>query len=355
MNTSNNIVVVGVMSGTSLDGLDLAFCSFSNENISECNILHAVTIAYSSEMKNSLSNAHLLNAREFSLLHNHFGSFIGQQIALFSEKFHCTPDLVASHGHTVMHEPHNNLTVQIGNGAFIAKECSITTVCDFRAQDVALGGQGAPLVPFGDLHLFNSYDAALNLGGFSNITLMNSSNVVAFDICPVNIVLNQLAQKAGFEYDTDGQLAAGGQIIYDFLSVLESAEHYKQSSPPSLSREWVEKHVNPHLEDFSEWSINDLIRTFVEHVALRIANVLNSSACNDCFLTGGGAFNSFLVERIKANTSTRIIIPEKKLVEFKEALVFAFLGLMRYRKEVNVLSSITGATKDSISGVIWEI
>jgi anhydro-N-acetylmuramic acid kinase len=207
--------------------------------------------------------------------------------------------------------------------------------------------------PLGDLYLFSEYDAALNLGGFSNITLINSSPLRAFDICPVNIVLNDFARREGVEFDRSGQMSSEGIIHEKLLADLEEIQHYQLTLPPSLSREWVEKHMIPLFERFSI-SAKDFLRTYTEHIAMRIASVLETSGCRNCLVTGGGAFNSFLMSRVGVHTSTELIIPSDMIVQYKEALIFAFLGLKRFRGEVNVLSSITGAKRDSSSGVIWK-
>jgi len=347
--------VVGVMSGTSLDGLDLAYCRFreNDKMVAKYEIIRAETVSYSSGLRAELASAYFLNAEGMAMLHNRYGRFIGEQINRFLDKTNLKPALIASHGHTVMHKPDESLTLQIGNGAMIAAITGIDTVCDFRTLDVALGGQGAPLVPLGDIHLFSEYDAALNLGGFSNITLMNADFPRAFDICPVNIVLNDLAQYEGVEFDKDGLMAARGRIVADILDDLEEIHHYKLKNPPSLSREWVEKHINIVFAHYT-FPIHDYLRTFTEHIALRISHVLKKAKCENCLVTGGGACNTFLVNRIRELTSTSLVVPDDLIVHFKEALIFAYLGLKRYRGEVNVLSAITGAIKDSSSGIVWK-
>jgi anhydro-N-acetylmuramic acid kinase len=346
--------VIGLMSGTSLDGLDIAWCRFKILNGKyDFQIIKAQTVEYQSDIKSKLESAHLLGGYDLQVLHNDFGCFIGNHVKDFISDYGITPHCIASHGHTVFHNPANSLTLQIGSGASIASKTGIDTVCDFRTADVMLGGQGAPLVPFGDIHLFSEYDAALNLGGFSNITLIHQQPVMAFDICPVNIVLNALAKRIGYEYDEGGRLAESGSLVPHLFNLLEKNPHSKLKNPPSLSREWIEKHVLPLIADFNV-SAPDYLRTYSEHIALRIADVLVRSRIRTCLVTGGGAFNSFLVNKIRSHTSAQLIIPDTLTVQFKEALIFAFLGLKRIQGEVNIFGYITGARRNSSSGIIWK-
>lgn len=347
--------VTGVMSGTSLDGLDVALCRFFvNGNEITFKILHAETIAYDEYWKSGLSTAHSLNAIDFCLLDNEYGRFIGSEVRKIIQSHQFNPVCVSSHGHTVMHEPSKRLTVQIGNGACIAAESGLDTVCDFRALDVAMGGQGAPLVPFGDLNLFSEYESALNLGGFSNITIMKPGmQPLAFDICPVNFVLNELAKQRDMEFDRGGEMASRGKLMKTLLEKFEHIDHYNNETPVSLSREWVEQHIFPLLE-LSDGSTEDLLRTYTEHAALRIGNVLNTYNIQNCLITGGGVYNAFLINRLRNLCVTKLIIPDDLIVQYKEALVFAFLGLKRLIREVNVLSCVTRATHDTISGTLWK-
>lgn len=346
--------IIGIMSGTSLDGLDIAFCRFEKEDMRYSGkILYAETIIYPAEWKLKLSHAHKLNAYDCMFLHNEFGKYIGTEVQRFVKKYQVTAMCISSHGHTVFHNPQKGLTFQIGNGALIAALTGTDVVCDFRSADVALGGEGAPLVPFGDMHLFGEYDAALNLGGFSNVTIIQPEKPEAFDICPVNILFNQIAQRENVEFDHNGRMASKGTVIENLLAKLETLELYSGTGRPSLSREWFERSVLP-LICFSAYSVNDIMRTAAEHISRRISSVLNSYNLKNCLVTGGGAYNSFLIERIRQQTQTELIIPDDRLVQFKEAFIFAFLGLKRIQNEINILSDITHASKDSSSGIVWK-
>lgn len=346
---------IGVMSGTSLDGLDIAYCSFTEERGRwHFRIDAAACVPYNDEWHERLARAHMLSGNGLAALHADYGRFIAEQVNLFlKDSGQPRPVLIASHGHTVFHDPERGFTQQIGSGAHIASGTGITTVNDFRAMDVALGGQGAPLVPVGDRLLFGGFAACLNLGGFSNISFEQQGERMAFDICPVNIIMNPLAERLGHRFDRDGNLAASGSILPALLDSLNRLDVYHSVSRPSLSREWVERQVLPLLspEDAAE----DVLRTVCEHAAFQMASVLDSVGSEDVLVTGGGAYNLFLIERLRTLTTMHIVVPDSTLVEYKEALVFALLGVLRMRGEVNVLRSVTGAQTDSCSGQVWTV
>jgi anhydro-N-acetylmuramic acid kinase len=344
---------IGIMSGTSLDGLDIAFCDFSErEGGWDHGIRAARCVTYSDEWRERLATAHLLDGESLAALDADFGRFIAQQTLLFlKEEETGRPDLISSHGHTVFHAPSRGFTVQIGSGARIAADTGITTVCDFRSMDVALGGQGAPLVPVGDRLLFGAYAACLNLGGFSNISFEQEGRRTAFDICPVNILLNPVAGRLGHAFDRGGELAASGRVLPGLLGRLNALPCYHAPQRVSLSREWLEAEVLPLLP--VDAAPTDLLRTLTEHAAMQVASVLNGLQGGEVLLTGGGAFNAFLVKRMGELCGRRLTVPDRTLVEFKEALVFALLGVLRLRGEVNVLRSVTGARTDSCSGAVY--
>jgi anhydro-N-acetylmuramic acid kinase len=259
-----------------------------------------------------------------------FTNFCALQVNDFLPTRIIKPDFIASHGHTIFHRPDLKMTLQIGDGETLAKLCGIPVVSDFRTGDVALGGQGAPLVPIGDELLFGNYDACLNLGGFSNVSFLNDfGKRIAYDISPVNIVLNQLASLVGKAYDNNGSMAAAGIVIDEMLNELNSLNYYLASYPKSLGREWVESNVNPILNKFEQFPLNDRIATFTVHTAQQIAK--NLEGRKNVLVTGGGAYNDFLISKIREISDTEVIIPDKNLIEFKEALVFAFLGALRIK------------------------
>ena len=336
-----------------MDGLDLAFATFTLENDHWTYVLHdALTIPYDDRWKEALSNASgLKDAESLKELDLAYGHFLGEQVRAFLQKQPVAPLLIASHGHTVFHRPDEGITLQIGDGQQIANHCGIPVVYDFRSQDVALGGQGAPLVPAGDRLLFGDFAAAVNLGGFSNISFEENGIRKAYDISPVNIVINALAERLGQPFDKDGTMAAGGRINADLFQRLNALPYYRKAYPKSLGREWVEEHIFPLLEAF-RIPVADKIRTFTEHTAKMIAdNVKNIKG--KILFTGGGVYNKFLIHRIETMAApAQMVIPDNKLTDYKEALIFAFLGVLRWRNEINVLASVTGASKDSCSGKI---
>lgn len=345
--------VIGVMSGTSLDGIDLAHIHFSiNDGKWSFKIHETETVSYATDWLNKLKVAVAFSAEELVKLNDDYTILLATVIKTFIEKNHLQNlDAVCSHGHTILHQPQNGFTLQIGNLPEIAKILNQTVVCDFRVQDVQLGGQGAPLVPIGDSILFSEYDYCLNLGGFSNVSFEQNGNRIAFDISPVNTVLNFYANKLGLDYDDKGSISKSGKLDADLLNALNALEYYKKSFPKSLGFEFVKETVLPIIESYSI-PTKDKMYTFTEHIAVQTALALPIKN-GKLLATGGGTYNDFLMERMQLQLpQLEIIIPDKKTIEFKEALIFALLGVLKLRHETNVLSSVTGAKQDHSSGVI---
>jgi len=345
------------MSGTSLDGLDLVAAEFEQNNGKWNFTVHfSETISYSHEWLEKLRNSPALSGEKLIELHAEYGRYLGAETKRFISKTGFTPDLIASHGHTVFHQPEKHFTFQIGNGADIAATTQITTVADFRTGDVALGGQGAPLVPVGDRFLFDEYDYCLNLGGFANISFEKNRQRIAFDICPVNIVLNYFAEKQGFAFDKNGELGRKGIVNTELLTKLNQLDFYGSEPPKSLGREWIEQSFLPVLNGF-EITDQDKLRTVYEHIAQQIAGTVldrdKGGGKGKMLVTGGGTFNKFLIELISNQIPVEMVIPSKEIINFKEALVFAFLGVLRFTGQSNCLSSVTGATRDHSSGIVF--
>ena len=347
----SKVFSIGVMSGTSLDGIDLVYVSFNEKNYKDFSIIHAETIPYAKEWKEFLKNAIYKDESDLKELDIIYGKYLGQTIQNFIYNYKIDKiDFIASHGHTIFHEPEKGITLQIGNGEEIAKITKQKVVCDFRTQDVKLGGQGAPLVPIGDELLFSDYQYCINLGGFSNVSYQKDGQRIAFDICPVNIVLNYYANKLGFAYDESGKMAASGQINQQLLQQLNDLSFYEKEPPKSLGLEWVKSSVFPILEK-TELEVKVILSTFVEHIAIQISKVIINS--NSVLFTGGGAYNTFLMERIAYHSKVEINLPKETLIDFKEALIFSFLGLLKLKGEINCLKSVTGASKNHSSGVVF--
>lgn len=341
------------MSGTSLDGIDVAHCTFEKTDAWKFEIKAAATYPYPTEWLSKLKNLVQLNLEELKTLDEHYTEFLGDVIQKFCTQYSIDRlDAVCSHGHTALHQPEKGLTYQIGNLPKLAKQLQERVVCDFRVEDVALGGQGAPLVPIGDHLLFGQYEFCLNLGGFANISTTINGVRIAYDICPVNIVLNHYVNTLGLNYDDGGKIAASGIVHQPLLEALNALDFYKSPYPKSLGLEWVKSEILPLIDRF-QLIIKDTLRTVVEHVAIQISNEINQKANAAVLTTGGGAFNTFLMKRLTQYTKNTIVIPDKALVENKEALIFAFLGVLKLRNENNCLSSVTGAQKDHSSGKIY--
>lgn len=354
--------VIGLMSGSSLDGLDIAYVHLNEVRGGwKHEIIHADCIPYDIEMLERLKNVGQMRIHDFLKLHTAYGRFLGEAVNNFIEKhsIHHQVHLVASHGHTVMHEPQNHTTGQIGDGATIAAVTGLPVVSDLRNMDVALGGQGAPIVPIGDKLLFGQYDYWLNIGGIANITVPHNGGTLAFDICPANQILNGLAEMMGKEMDFDGELARAGTLQMDILADLNDEPYYLQEPPKSLSNEQAKELAFPILLE-SKNDTKDLLRTATQHIADKITEAVQKFPAGKekpvLLATGGGALNSYLMELVQqglAKMNTELHIPDENTIKYKEAVVMALIGVLRWREETNVLSSVTGASRDSIGGALW--
>ncbi len=356
---------IGIMSGSSLDGLDIAFVVFNETGgkwtfsleVAEC-------LAYPADWVEKLKNAITLHAKDYLQLHAAYGHYIGRQVNLFIEKHRLQHrvQLIASHGHTVFHYPESGFTAQLGNGAAIAAETGINTVSDLRDMDVALGGQGAPIVPVGEKLLFPEYPLLLNLGGIANISAALPDGYIAYDICPANRVLNMLAAEKGMEYDAGGALAATGMVKDEALSALNHLEYYSAPFPKSLDNGFGIEVVYPLLKKFN-LATHDAMRTMVEHISIqimrntgRLAAKLPPAVPKKMLVTGGGAHHHFLMDKLQKvllPLGIETVIPDANTVDYKEALIMALLGVLRWREENTVLRAVTGAVRGSIGGAVW--
>jgi len=358
--------VIGTMSGSSLDGLDVAFVEFQETAGKWTYELRNCTCyPYDDQWKARLSNASELNAMKYNLLHAEYGHYVGQLINTFIEthSIHYQVQLIASHGHTTFHMPDAKMTAQLGCGASIAAETGINVVSDLRSMDVALGGQGAPIVPIGEKLLLDDYPFFLNIGGIANISLNLPDRYIAFDVCPANRVMNMLAAKKGKEYDSEGQLAASGKVDVNLLRILNDLEYYGLGYPKSLSNDFGTDVVYP-IAIQSGAAVNDAMRTYVEHICMQVAagamRLKSDFSIGDVqqkmLVTGGGAKNTFLINRLTevlAESGVEVHVPSPELVDYKEAIIMALIGVLRWREENNTLASVTGARRNSIGGTVW--
>lgn len=350
------------MSGSSLDGLDIAFVHLNEVRGKwTYEIVCAECMEYTPQLTEDLRNAQQLDVSDFLRLHTGYGRFLGEAVNSFIEKHELWHQvhLVASHGHTVMHDPANNTTGQIGDGATIAAVTGLPVVSDLRNMDVALGGQGAPIVPIGDTLMFSEYDYWLNIGGIANITVPHNDTVLAFDVCPANQVLNGLAEREGQKMDKNGEMAREGTLLLDILADMNDEDYYEKEPPKSLSNEQAKELVFPILLQ-SKNDNKDLMHTAVRHIAEKIAEAVkkypSGKEQSSLLVTGGGAMNVFLMEQLRdelVKLNTTLHIPDADTINYKEAIVMALIGTLRFREETNVLSSVTGASRDSIGGALW--
>ena len=356
--------VIGIMSGSSLDGLDIAFVQLEESGKKwSYEIKAARCLPFGNEWRTRLQHATTLSAYDYFLLHTAFGRYIGEQVNTFINDFdlHHKVQLIASHGHTTFHSPENKMTAQLGDGAAIAATTEINVVSDLRALDVAFGGQGAPIVPIGEQFLFPEYAYFLNLGGIANLSINHSGSYFAFDVCPANRVLNMLAEKEGKEFDENGSIARTGKVYTPLLTQLNSLPYYSLPFPKSLANNFGTDKVFP-LVNATDISTADQLRTYCEHIVMQITYAIQKDGVSKqeenkkLLVTGGGAFNAFIIERLKESLQTfniEVVIPDALIVDFKEALIMSFIGILRWREEYNVLQSVTGAIRSSIGGAVW--
>ncbi len=341
---------LGLMSGTSLDGLDMALCEFDTENYADFKIIDAKTEKYPENLSDKIKNSLKLSVVDFVDLHKSYGKFIAEQVDKFLSGRKI--DFIASHGHTVIHYPNKNINFQLGDCATISALTGITAICDFRSVDIALGGQGAPLVPIGDKWLFPEYDTFLNIGGFSNISFKRNDSVIAYDICPSNYALNYYAEKLGKAFDFNGNFGKKGEIIPKMLKELQNLEYFSANPPKSLADHWFFDVFLKIVENY-DVSIYDKLRTIYELVSIEIAKNIDAQKTRKILITGGGAYNKFLLELIKSRTNAELVVPANEIVDYKEAVIFAFLGVLRIEQQANCLSKVTGAKMDNVGGGIY--
>lgn len=350
--------IIGLMSGTSLDGLDLAYCHIWEKNGSwKFEIKETKSVSYTKEMLDELKDAISLPAEKLIELHNLYGTWLGGQALAFIQDNSLEVDYIASHGHTTHHRPELGLTFQIGSGQHLANTSGHTVISDFRTNDLSLGGQGAPLVPIGDRIFFKEYDFCLNLGGISNISFEVKDKRIAYDIGLANMILNYITRKVGLDYDENGKRAKSGKVNATMLERLNSLKYYLLPHPKSIGYEWFLEEVVPIVDTTAD-SIENLLHTSIHHICDKIAQQIelhSQGKKQRVLVTGGGALNSFLTQTLqeKLGSTTSLVVPEKIIIEFKEALIFALMGVLRVEGQINVLSSVTGARKDSSSGVIY--
>jgi anhydro-N-acetylmuramic acid kinase len=351
---NNEYHVLGLMSGTSLDGLDMAYCVFKLVNKQwTYEILQAQTVPYSLDWYLQLKNLANQPASVFAETDAAYGRLMGEMALAFIQENKIKPSFIAAHGHTIFHQPNKNFTSQIGCGAALSAITHLPVVNLFRNMDLAFGGNGAPLVPVGDLNLFPEEEACLNLGGFANISVYNSSSIKAFDIAPCNLVLNQMAEAFGKAYDEEGLIASKGKVCAALLHQLNQLEYYAKTGPKSLGIEWIQEQFWPIVDAHHELNSEDKMASLVEHIAIQIAKCIEQHGISKVLVSGGGALNQYLIQQIQAKTEASIHIPDKLTIHFKEALIFSFLGVLRIRNEINVFREVTGASQSHIGGALW--
>lgn len=358
--------VLGLMSGSSLDGLDIAFCEFivEDQKIFSWQLLQADTIPFSEMWQSRLAHLPHQSALVYAQSHVYFGHYMGELVNQFLEKYSIQPDFIASHGHTIFHYPEKRMTAQIGDGAALAAVTGCPVISDFRTQDIAINGEGAPLAPTADKHLLSGYDFYLNLGGIANVSCNVNGKFVSFDIGGANQIFDALARLVDLDYDDEGKIASAGKVVNELLSEVNSIDYFAQKYPKSLDNQWV---VNNLVKKYMEYpeSVENRMRTAVEQLAQQTVQDVIQVIENEGFIkqkytmypTGGGVFNTFLMQRMQElfleKMDLEIVLPEKEIIQFKEAILMGLLGVLRMENIPNCMSSVTGAKRDTIGGAVY--
>jgi anhydro-N-acetylmuramic acid kinase len=343
---------IGIMSGSSLDGLDICAVKFTYESKQwSFSFLASEVFPFSDSLLAQLQKVRALSGLELTQLDMELGTWIGQKVNHLIKTNDLTIDVIGSHGHTVFHQIDERFSLQIGNGQVIAQSTDIPVVADFRLQNILLGGQGAPLVPIGDWHLFHDFDIYINLGGIANVTIKREDQLMAGDVVPCNQVLNALSTRLGFSYDDKGRFARQGKLLEDWLNALKANNFYKQALPKSISNEWIH---NTYLQNLPDADTKDLLHSFSTFIAHEITDLIPDQHPQKVLVTGGGAYNDFLIDLIqKQRPLARITVPPSQLIDFKEALIFALMAVLKLENLPNCLASYTGAKKDLSTGVVF--
>lgn len=353
----NKIEIIGLMSGTSLDGLDIAHVIFNfKDEAVDFKLVNYQTIPYTASILTQLQNATNLSIPEILILDKQIGNFYAESVnefILYNQIDKTKIDAIASHGQTIFHQPQNGFTYQIGCGSTLAFKTNIDVINDFRTLDIVAGGQGAPLVPIGDFNLFGQKaNSFLNIGGFTNISFKKNNQIIAFDICAGNLPLNETVKSIGLLYDKNGALARSGEIDFSIIEELQKLEHFHKTPPKSLGTEWLESSYYPILNKIK--SLENKLRTIVEHTAIEISRILMQEKIESVYITGGGAKNKFLIERLQNLYKGNCIVPSDEIIDYKEAIIFAFLGARYLRDETTTVKSVTGAETEVCSGTFYK-
>jgi len=345
---------IGIMSGTSLDGIDIAYCTFKKKTRWTYKIDKAITVKFPKIIKKRLLKSFEIKGYELIKLDHDLGDFIGNETKKFIKRNNFSPEIIACHGHTIFHNLKDKISFQIGNANRIYSKLEIPIINNFRELDVIFDGQGAPLVPIGEKLLFNKFNYFVNLGGVLNLTKLKGKEIIAYDIAPLNIILNDISRKLNYDFDDKGNIAKNGKFISKLFNELNSLDYYKKPNPKSLGIEWIQNKIYPLIYK-SGYNLEDLLNTLTNHIAFQLSLNIKERG-NNILVTGGGAYNKFLIENIRLydKNKNNWKIPNKTLINYKEALIFAFMGLLRKRKEKNILQSVTGSTVKLSSGIITE-
>jgi anhydro-N-acetylmuramic acid kinase len=354
---------IGVMRGTSLDGLDVVLCEIDN---STCRLLASAEYPFDKELKNDVLHAiHASITLEFiGHLDSRLGELFADSIHAFMSENKINPQDITAigvHGQTLWHQPEGNFpfSMQLGNPNIVTAKTGINVVCDFRRKDIALGGQGAPFAPAFHKEIFGSLKrntAVLNIGGMANITFLDGE-LRGYDTGPGNVLMDYwITQSRNLPYDKDGAFSACGSVNEELLKSFLSDDYFKKAPPKSTGREYFnENWLSLHMPLFQTIKDEDIQRTLLELTAQSVANEIRKTPTDLLIVCGGGAKNSFLMKRLEDLCTIEVTKSDHYGVsgDFLEAMAFAWLAYKRVHNEKVELRSVTGARENSVLGGIY--
>lgn len=349
------------MSGSSLDGLDIGIIDIIKKgNELSYEVIRCDTIEYSTEWKKSLTSLPNASAKELANNDMAYSRYMSELIRSFLKE-EDQIDYVSLHGHTLFHEPENGFTYQLGNGGVLSARLGLPVVCDFRSKDIGLGGKGTPLAPIVDSYFYNEYEVLINLGGICNLTFLSKKETIAWDVCPCNQLLNFLSEKMNLAYDKDGLIARNGKLNLDFLNILEKNPYYSEKYPKSLDNQYIKQNIIRELDSYTI-PLEDQLHTTCIFVARQIKAAIQMAVKSlevawpeKILITGGSAHNAFLIQCIKEHCAPSVVsIPDETIINYKEIILMALCAYLRVNNQENTLSEVTGSSRNSIGGAIYE-
>lgn len=354
---------IGVMSGTSLDGIDIALCEI---NSVKCVCIHSAEFPFEPKLKEDVLRAinSPVTLSFIGELDTRLGELFAQAILSFIQDNQIDAQKIRAiglHGQTLWHQPNGDFpfSMQLGNPNVVSVQTALAVVADFRGKDIALGGQGAPFAPAFHKEIFGALGrktAVVNIGGMANITFLNDA-LSGYDTGPGNVLMDYwISQTKNLPYDKEGIFAACGRVNEALLQSFLSDDYFHKIPPKSTGREYFNPTwLSNHMPIFQTLQEEDIQRTLLELTAQTITDALQNSSVELLIVCGGGAKNSFLMQRLHELAQIEVTTSDTYGVsgDFMEAMAFAWLAYKRIHLEKVELSSVTGAKEDAILGALY--